>query len=436
MMKHIWPLLAATFLTLVCAIAYADTALLDKARALAASGKAAEAYQLLLAQADKNAGNPEYDYLLGTTAIDAGVPLQAVFALERVLDSQPDNAPARAELARAYFLIGENQAARSEFEKAKKSEIPDAARMEIDTYLSSIDERILGGKQSTLFYAEAGLGFDSNVNSATASSQITAPSGLIFSVAAPERDSAVARVEAGGSFSRALKTNLNIYGNGKLELYRPGDASEYAIRNTDGTVGLHFLQGREQYRLALAAQNYAVDSSTARNLAGINGQWQHTINARNMLSLFAQYASLKYPDASTLDVNQMATGLSWIHAMDGEYQPVVYFAGYIGKEDEKDSAFKSAGRDYVGLRAGGSLKSSARLSWRGVLSYQSSDYHGSDIFGITHQDNYINLELSASYELAKSWQLKPEVSYTKNDSNAEISSYTRSRALVNLRKEF
>jgi outer membrane protein len=433
-MKQLLPVLIAALLTFFSAAVFADTALLEKARALQASGKAAEAYQMLQKQSDKYAGNPDYDYLLGTTAIDAGIPLQAVFALERVLDIQPNNAAARAELARAYFLIGENQAARAEFEQAKKAEMPVAARSVIDTYLSSIDQRILGGKQQTLAYVEAGLGYDSNINSANASSQITLP-GFVITNNAPEKNAAVGRVEAGGSFSRALKTNLDVYGNGKLEFYQPNDASKYATRNTDGTVGLHFLRGREQYRLALVAQNYAVDSTTARNLAGINGQWQHTIDARNMLSLFAQYASLKYPDRSSLDASQLATGLSWVHAMDGNYQPVIYLAGYLGKEDEKDSANKKAGRNYVGLRAGGSLRSSERLSWSGVLAYQTSDYHGPDFFGITHNDNYINLELTANYQLAKGWIIQPKVTYTNNDSNVDISSYTRTQAMINMRKE-
>ncbi len=418
------------------AVVIADQALLDKASALRASGQVKQAYQLLLGQADKYAGDAAFDYQLGIAAIDAGVPLQAVFALERVLDSNPDNAAARAELAKAYFLIGENQAARAEFNKAKQAEMPDAARAMIDSYVSSIDERILGGKQRTSIYAEAGIGFDSNVNSATASSQITAPGGLVFNVNKPETDSPVARVEGGGSFSRALKDNLNWYGNGKLEFYRASDASEFSTRNAEASLGLHFLQGREQYRVALVAQNFAVDSKTSRNLFGLNGQWQHTFDARNMLSVFAQYATLKYPDASTLDADQLSSGVSWIHAMAVQYQPVIYLTGYLGTEDEKSSTATFAGRDYFGVRAGAQLRTSSRLSWNGVLAYQSSDYHGPDIFNITHKDDYINLQLAANYSFPKDWSLKPEISYTKNDSNADLSSYTRTRAMVNLRKEF
>ena len=428
--------LLAALLTFFSVCALADQALLEKARALHAAGQAEQAYQLLQAEADKNAGNAEFDYLLGVTAIDAGVPLQAVFALERVLDASPDDVLARAELARAYYLIGENEAARAEFEKAKESKMPALARMQIDNYLSSIDERILGGKQRTMGYVEVGGGFDSNVNSATDSSQITAPNGLVFDVNSPEVDSPVARFEAGGSFSRALKDDLNWYGNGKLEFYNATDAREFSTRNAEAAVGLHFLQGREQYRLALVAQNFAVDSTTSRNLFGLNGQWQHTLDARNILSVFAQLASLKYPDASTLDTDQLSAGVSWIHAMTGVYQPMFYLTGFVGAENEKLAAAEFAGRDYFGARAGLQLKTSPQLSWSGVLAYQTSDYHGADVFGMTHSDDYLNLKLAASYSFSKSWLLKPELSYTSNDSNAELSAYTRATAMINIRREF
>ena len=335
-MKHLLPALITALLTFFTIAAHAEPSLLEKARALQASGKASEAYQMLQKQADRYAGNPEYDYLLGTTAIDAGIPLQAVFALERVLDVQPDNAPARAELARAYYLIGENQAARAEFSKAKQSAMPAPARLEMDRYLSAVDERILGNKQRTVTYVEAGLGSDSNINAATSTSQITVPGGVY--TLTTKTSSSVARLEAGGSFNHALKTNLELYGSGKIELYHPSTASKYATRNTEGSIGLHFLRGREQYRLALVAQNYAVDSTTARNLTGLNGQWQHTLDARNLLSVFAQLGALRYPQTSTLDANQIASGVSWIHVLDNKYQPVLYATAYLGKEDEKDSA--------------------------------------------------------------------------------------------------
>ncbi|HHJ35027.1 MAG TPA: tetratricopeptide repeat protein, partial [Gammaproteobacteria bacterium] len=110
--------------SLVSVAVHADESILSQAKALHQAGKAQQAYQLLQSNADEYAGTFEYDYLLGQAAIDAGQPLEAVFALERVLDQHPDFAPARAELAKAYFLIGENEAAKAEFSRAQKADMP------------------------------------------------------------------------------------------------------------------------------------------------------------------------------------------------------------------------------------------------------------------------------------------------------------------------
>ena len=66
------------------------------------SGDDAETqYAELARQQSTRAGDPAYDYAFATAAIDAGHYGEAIIALQRVLAVQPNNAPARAELARA-----------------------------------------------------------------------------------------------------------------------------------------------------------------------------------------------------------------------------------------------------------------------------------------------------------------------------------------------
>ena len=74
-------------------------------------------------QSDR-AGDPEYDFLLGSAALGIGKNTEAVFALERVLAVQPNSAPARALIARAYFNLKETETARREFENVKKQDVP------------------------------------------------------------------------------------------------------------------------------------------------------------------------------------------------------------------------------------------------------------------------------------------------------------------------
>src|SRR3954468_13750200 len=121
----------------VAASALAD-ALTDRARRLIGERNHQAAYKLLLPQEGARAGDPEFDYLLGVAALDSGNLERAVFALERVLAVQPNNHPARAEIARAYLERGEGDPARKEFEAVRRQPIPDDAKVTIDRFLSAI----------------------------------------------------------------------------------------------------------------------------------------------------------------------------------------------------------------------------------------------------------------------------------------------------------
>src|SRR5512135_3441821 len=152
--------------------AFAD-ATLERAKQLLVEREPKQAYDMLAPLEPQRAGDPEFDYLLGIAALDSGEVERAIFALERVLAVQPDNALARAEIARAYYLAGERDTARREFENVKQEKIPEKARETVDRYLSAIAASEVTRVQA---YFEMGIGSDSNVNAATASSQIAIPS--------------------------------------------------------------------------------------------------------------------------------------------------------------------------------------------------------------------------------------------------------------------
>ncbi|MGH8722626.1 MAG: surface lipoprotein assembly modifier, partial [Burkholderiales bacterium] len=90
MLRHLGRVLCASILLCLSLGAAAD-AVTDRAKALLQRKDAVGAYKLLLPLEPQRAGDPEYDYLLGIAALDAGDPERAVFALERVLALQPDN---------------------------------------------------------------------------------------------------------------------------------------------------------------------------------------------------------------------------------------------------------------------------------------------------------------------------------------------------------
>jgi hypothetical protein len=112
--------------------------LIDRARRLLEQRQPRQAYEMLLPHEGARAGDPQFDYLLGIAATDAGVPERGVFAFERVLALRPDHHLARAEIARAFLLLGERDSARREFEIVRRQPVPAAVKEVIDHYLAAI----------------------------------------------------------------------------------------------------------------------------------------------------------------------------------------------------------------------------------------------------------------------------------------------------------
>ena len=73
-------------------------ALVLQARALLDRGQAKAAFDLLEPQETPRAGDPDFDTVLGISAIETQQFTRAIFALERVLAVQPENSRARSRL--------------------------------------------------------------------------------------------------------------------------------------------------------------------------------------------------------------------------------------------------------------------------------------------------------------------------------------------------
>ena len=79
----------------------------DDVKALIEKGDSAAAYAL----GKKNPqelGIPVFDFYFGVAAVDSGHAGEGVLALERYVTNFPDNLQARLELARGYFVLGED----------------------------------------------------------------------------------------------------------------------------------------------------------------------------------------------------------------------------------------------------------------------------------------------------------------------------------------
>jgi outer membrane protein len=247
------------------AAANASDTTLDQARAMLNERRATDAYNLLSPLAEERAGTPEFDYLLGIAALDAGHPGEAVFALERVLAVTPDNALARAEIARAYIELSELETARREIENVKASgSVPEGAQATLDKYLSLI-ERARGGGTRVRGYISLAGGYDTNINSGTDESSAAIPflGNVVFQLVdqTQANENAFTLIAGGVDFAQPLNKQFDVVG-GARGYYR-NTQSPFSTQDTYLYGGLRTERGKHQFTLAAQGEDPCATSMAA-----------------------------------------------------------------------------------------------------------------------------------------------------------------------------
>lgn len=419
------------------------TALADditgRAQALIEAGNTKDAYLLLEPLETDRAGDPVFDLLLGIAAVNEGQNTRGVFALERVLSQEPNNARARAEIARAYLALGETDTARTEFNAVRKQDIPPEVARTIDRYLAAVDQQQSSKQTALTGYLEAQLGYDSNVNAAPGDSQIAIPmfGGALFTLDHNSRaqGAGFARLGGGLSLHQPLGSDLAlVIGASGYKKFNSGK-SRFDTSNADLNVGLAWRQNLSTWSLTGQYNNFWLDDADYRRAAGLTGQWQHALNPRSQISAFVQYADLNYHGQRIRDADRWVYGGAYAHALSGGQ--VIFTSLYGITENEKAHQMPWLGHSGHGLRLGAQTRSDQPLIYFANLSIEQRRYGGSEpAFLKKRKDTQYDLTLGAHYRLAPRWSLSPSLSYTKNSSGVKINDYRRTIASLSLRRSF
>lgn len=428
---------AVFFIAVLSSAALAD-ALTDRAKRLLEQKQPKQAYDLLLPQESARAGDPEFDYLLGIAAIDAGEVERGVFALERVLAVQPQNHVARAEIARGYLALGERDAARREFETVRAQQVPADVKQTIDGYLSAIASADV---TTVTGFIEFGGGYDSNVNSATGSSQLAVPSlgGAVFTLdptAVRNADSFTA-VSGAVNLTHKVAREWALVGGVAGAMKTNTHEDKFDTVNFDGTLGARWARGTEAITFAGQFQDFEVDYARYRVANGGIAQWQHSFSERSQGTLYAQYANLHYPGQDIRDANRSVFGAAYGHAFTGAYSPVFFGSAYGGREKPETDGVPQLGFDMAGIRLGGHLRLTTGLTAFGNLAFERREYGGEDTtFLVTRRDDQFDVLAGLSYLLRPGMTLIGQVGYTDNKSNIQIDQFNRVVSTISIRFSF
>lgn len=445
-----------TSLLLFHSAAWATAA--DEIRSLLEQNKAQDAYQLGRTSPEL-LGDPAFDFFFGIAAIDAGRPGEGVLALERYILVFPNNGDARFQLARGYFILGEDQRARDEFETLLPSSTGNQ-KIAIERYLDAIRTRESRYQPTAKVYVEAGLGVDTNINaglSSGATPQIpglgTLPSVSSNSISAREQDTFLT-ASAGVQGTYPVSPGVSLYGAGGVDARRHlGSNNDVFDQHSLGaTGGVSYLKERNLYKAGAFLSQSWVDNQSYLLSYGLNGEWSHQLDQFNRLTLGAQLARFDYDDmyiyltknkaggpvfSQTTVRNSDFVGISgaWAHALTMLYQPVITVSGNYGEESNQRNR-ADLSRDIYGGRVSFAMTPAQRWGVSAGIGYQESKYR--DIFTTGSErrhDTSWSLDGSVSYFYTKQLSVRAEAQILDQSSNIGLFRYGREVVSVKARYE-
>ena len=120
-----------------------------------------------------------------------------------------------------------------------------------------------------------------------------------------------------------------------------------------------------------------------------------------------------------------------------KFSPVLFASLYGAKEDVRNNNFKFLDQDITGLRLGGQLSFNSQWQVFSSLSAEYRDNAANDpAFLKKRKDKLYDASLGLNFIPALSWLVKPQLSYSKNESNVDLNGFERSILSVNARKDF
>jgi tetratricopeptide (TPR) repeat protein len=432
--------LAALAWALTFAACAADADVIAEGETLVRAGRYAEAYQLLEPLEDKLAGDIKFDYLLARSALQTGRPSKASFIYERILAANPNYLGVRLEMGQAYLALGDYARAKLEFETVLRFDnLPPGLREQAQIYSKAADESIAGRKTIGFGYVELGYGYDSNVQSATRTSEISVINGntLILDPTRLKRGDHYKALALGGELIHALTERFSAFGgaDARGRSYKNIDVADFD--SLDGRFGFGYSDGTHSTRLGVNAGRYWLDYAKTRDTLGMTADYRYLVTKQDQFTFNAGASRFHFVSedlkVNNFDLYQAAIG--WLHAAaDGRAAAGLTLIGGI---ENATKGRPDGDKPFYGARITLQTAFSDQIGaffLGGVQRGKYSDVNA--LFNTKRRDDLYDVTAGLTWSFAKGWSLRPQVVYYKNKSNLTLFEYDRTDASVNLRTDF
>ena len=407
-------------------------------RALIEEGRAQDAYRLAR-KTPERLGDPEFDLLFGIAAVHSGHAGEGVLALERFVLLNPTHEAARLELARGYFLLGDDARAREEFELAAAAKPSPATLRVIEEHLAAIRQRESRYKRTLAGFIEAGGGYDSNPRAGVDNPLITLPVLGEVTVADTGVRQADTTWQAGAGFraSVPVTSGAAVFAAGQADAIRYQDAKDFDQNFYAGAAGLSGQWGLHSWRAGASRVYQTLGGAAYRQTYGGFADWNMPVDDRFSVSIGALAGNFEYAGSNSVrnsDFQSITIGARRFLALP--WRPMLDVSINAGRERNDLADRQDLSRDTYGGRVGVAFAPAREWSVVASAVYQRSKYREPDaVLLTTRDDRYAIAELSLSWAITPSFSLRAEFSDAKNDSNLALYEYRRTTALLKGRYE-
>lgn len=398
--------------------------LIAQAQAALQAGDAAKAYDTLAAAEPDYAGNVEFDYWFGLSAVRAGEAGRASFALERVVLEKPNHAGARLELATAYMQLGQRDAAADELEKLETMNPPPQAQQRIDAMNKELNRQATNErKRRNGGYVGVEYGDDDNVG--------TWPQGLEFFPGASldAIESTYAAIKAGywHRFNVAADQKLTVSANGQFRRNSEDDAEQFDQDYLSARAEwVKDLDGRKELALTADLGTLKLDGEDYYLMYGAVGEYRMKVSDTSRFTTGVQLRQFDF-DLDQYDYLQTRILGRLNHRPSNKLEATFDFTA-----DYETADNARAGGDAVVFGINGLVWYNVAVKQRlgASLGYSRAAYRRDYALGqaITTEtgprdDDRLSSSLMYDWFPGQSWQVRGQAMYRDQDSTLEAFTY-------------
>ena len=385
-------------------------------------------------------------FLLGLAALGAGEHPEitkaerkdylneAIDAFHRILVVQPELVRVRLELARAFYVKGDDRLSRKEFERVLAGELPPPVVANVRTFLASIRQR----RRWSGYFGMA-MAPDTNISGSATDETVHlydffnfVPGSTLEANYEPDIRSGVGiRAWGGGEYEHPLSPRVRLRAGGGAS------RTEYEGRDFDGTS--LFAHGGPRW-LASQRTDMSLLASARRSWSGGEPQYQD-LGARFELSHFLSRRVLVRTQAShhqrSHDEDTHLDGPRSNFSLAGLWQatPIMVLEATVDlSREQTDRELWRNGSQSVGLGTSIDLPRGFTVGLNGGYRWTNYDGRGSTLPWIASEDSRRDRTQTLSISLynrgftLQGFSPKLVVTRETRESNAQLQDYEKTRA--------